>query len=204
MNLPLSLKSSPAKPSFSHVAMTVPPPGRHTRTSSAAARRWSGANIAPNVEITRSNEASANGRSWASASTHSTSTPASAARRRACSNSSGVISRRRPSPRAAPPGWRRSRRCPCPRRGSPCPARARCCRGGGYPPAPRGARSRPNLPPPTSRARAHGMLLDLPFADATTVARISPCDAVSHAASGATCARFRWCPPIGGGHVTNT
>jgi hypothetical protein len=38
--------------------------------------------MAPNVETTRSKLAFANGRSWASPSTHSTSTPASAARRR--------------------------------------------------------------------------------------------------------------------------
>ncbi len=92
MNEPVSLNSSPAKPSFAQVVMRMRPPGRQTRTSSAAVRPWSGANMAPNVEITRSNDASANGSDCASASTQSTSTPASAARRRACSSSSGVMS----------------------------------------------------------------------------------------------------------------
>ena len=91
-NAPASLNSSPGKPSLTQVVMAIRPPGRQTRTSSAAAAQWSGANIAPKVEITRSKLASSNGRSWASASIQATSTPASAARRRACSNSSGVTS----------------------------------------------------------------------------------------------------------------
>ena len=89
---PVSLNSSPAKPSSAQVVMPTRPPGRQTRTSSCAAFAWSGANMAPNVDVTRSKLASSNGRSCASPSTHSTSTLASAARRRACSNSSGVMS----------------------------------------------------------------------------------------------------------------
>ena len=57
--------------------------GRQTRNSSSAVRRWSGANMWPKVEMTRSKLASSNGSSCASASIHSTSTIASAARSRA-------------------------------------------------------------------------------------------------------------------------
>ena len=39
MNEPLSSKSPAAKPSGAHVAIATSPPGRQTRTSSAAARR---------------------------------------------------------------------------------------------------------------------------------------------------------------------
>src|SRR3954447_7269402 len=48
---PVSLNSSPAKPSLIQVVISPRPPGRQTRTSSAAAPVWSGANIAPKVEM---------------------------------------------------------------------------------------------------------------------------------------------------------
>ncbi len=69
--------------------MPIVPSGRQTRLISAAVRSWSGANMWPKVEITRSKLASANGSSWASPSTHSTSTIASAARSRAIASRSG-------------------------------------------------------------------------------------------------------------------
>ena len=68
------------------------PPGRHTRTSSSAVAWWCGANIAPTQDITTSKLSSANGSASASASTHSSSTPRSAAIRRPASKSSGVRS----------------------------------------------------------------------------------------------------------------
>jgi hypothetical protein len=70
----------------------IVPPGRHTRTSSEAARSWSGANIAPIDEVTTSNSPSANGSASASASTHSSSSPRPAASRRPASSSEGVRS----------------------------------------------------------------------------------------------------------------
>ena len=39
----------------------IRPPWRVTRTSSAAVRSWSGANIAPNTEVTTSNKPGSNG-----------------------------------------------------------------------------------------------------------------------------------------------
>src|SRR3954471_2684842 len=73
-NAPVSLNISATKPSLTQVVISTRPPGRQTRTSSTAAPAWSGANIAPKVEITRSKLASGNGSCWASPSTHSTST----------------------------------------------------------------------------------------------------------------------------------
>ena len=88
----MSVNSSPMKPSLTHVVIRTRPPGRQTRMSSAAAAAWSGANMAPKVETTRSKLASANGSAWASPSIHATSTPAAAACPRASSSSSGVTS----------------------------------------------------------------------------------------------------------------
>ena len=45
---------SPRKPSGVQLARAISPPGRHTRTSSAAACGWSGANIAPKTDSTAS------------------------------------------------------------------------------------------------------------------------------------------------------
>ncbi len=53
---------------------------RQTRFISSAARRWSGANMCPKVETTRSKLPSSNGSSCTFATTQSTSTIASAAR----------------------------------------------------------------------------------------------------------------------------
>jgi hypothetical protein len=50
---PVSLNSSPTKPSLTNIVIAIRPLGRETRVSSAAARPWSGANIAPNVDVTR-------------------------------------------------------------------------------------------------------------------------------------------------------
>jgi hypothetical protein len=68
------------------------PPGLVTRNISSAASWLVGANIAPKTESTRSKEPSSKGRSAASPSTHSISTPASLARARPASKSSGVMS----------------------------------------------------------------------------------------------------------------
>ena len=43
------------KPSGVQLASAIVPPGPHTRSSSAAARQWSGANIVPKTEVTASN-----------------------------------------------------------------------------------------------------------------------------------------------------
>ena len=61
---------------------------RETRFISSAARRWSGANMCPKVEITRSKLPSSNGSSWTSAWTQSISTIASAPRSRASASMS--------------------------------------------------------------------------------------------------------------------
>ena len=68
------------------------PPGLHTRTSSSATSWWCGANIAPMQDITTSNDSSSNGSRSASASTHSSSTPAACAHWRPGSKNSGVRS----------------------------------------------------------------------------------------------------------------
>ncbi len=57
---------APMKPSGVQLASAIVPPGRVTRTSSAAARRWSGANIEPKTDTAASNDPSANGISSAS------------------------------------------------------------------------------------------------------------------------------------------
>ena len=48
----------PLPPSGVHAATAIVPPGRATRTSSAAATSCRGANIVPKVDSTRSNESS--------------------------------------------------------------------------------------------------------------------------------------------------
>ena len=89
---PISFSIWPLRPSGVQAQTATAPPGRVTRTISSAASWWRGAKMQPKVDITRSYDSSANGRSAASPSTHSISTPASAARRRPDSNSSGVMS----------------------------------------------------------------------------------------------------------------
>ena len=61
-------KKSPRNPSGVQLASAIVPPGRVTRSSSAATRSWSGANIEPKTDVTASNEASANGSASASPS----------------------------------------------------------------------------------------------------------------------------------------
>ena len=68
------------------------PPGFSTRTSSSAVFRWSGANMQPNTEVTTSKLSSSKGRSMASPSIQSISTPASFAFALPASISSGVMS----------------------------------------------------------------------------------------------------------------
>ena len=65
-------KSSPMKPSGVQLASAIVPPGRQTRSSSAAACSWSGANIEPKTDVTASKEASGNGSASASPSSSST------------------------------------------------------------------------------------------------------------------------------------
>ena len=48
----------PLSPCGVHAATAIVPPGRVTRSSSAAVAAWSGANIEPNTDVTRSNSAS--------------------------------------------------------------------------------------------------------------------------------------------------
>jgi hypothetical protein len=74
------------------LARPIVPPGRHTRVSSAEARRWSGTNITPKHDVTTSKAPSSNGNDSASASTHSSSTPQALASRRPASKLSGVRS----------------------------------------------------------------------------------------------------------------
>ena len=84
--------NSPSMPSEVQHSSPMVPPGRQTRTSSSAAAWWWGANITPIVDITTSNDPSANGRFSASASAHSSSSPSASARRRPSASSSGVRS----------------------------------------------------------------------------------------------------------------
>jgi hypothetical protein len=72
--------------------MPIRCPGRQTRTSSSATRCWSGANIAPNVDMTTSYELSSNGRFCASATCVAICMPSLSARRFACSSNSGTKS----------------------------------------------------------------------------------------------------------------
>src|SRR5687767_11336137 len=54
-----NLNICPAKPVGVQLAIAIRPPGLHTRTSSSAVTSGRGANIAPNIVITRSNKSSA-------------------------------------------------------------------------------------------------------------------------------------------------
>ncbi len=83
----------PIEPSGVQHASAIIPPGRQTRSISSAVRLWSGANMCPNVEITRSKLASSNGSSCASPSIQSTSTIASLPRSRAIASRSREKSR---------------------------------------------------------------------------------------------------------------
>jgi hypothetical protein len=67
-------------------------PGRTTRNSSRIITSGRGAKIAPNTEAAQSKRSSSNGRSSASATTHSTSTPSASVRARPFSTISGVRS----------------------------------------------------------------------------------------------------------------
>ena len=64
---PTILNIWPMKPSGVQLARPMRPPGRHTRSSSAAARSGLGVNITPKVDSTASKVPSSNGRSSASA-----------------------------------------------------------------------------------------------------------------------------------------
>ena len=77
------------KPSGVQLASATVPPGRQTRTSSAAARSWSGANITPTTERTASKEASGKGRASASPSIVD-GRPSAGARSRARASSEGT------------------------------------------------------------------------------------------------------------------
>jgi hypothetical protein len=55
--LPMTLNIWPTKPPGVQLPITIRPPGRHTRTSSAATRSGRGANIAPKRLATTSKEA---------------------------------------------------------------------------------------------------------------------------------------------------
>ena len=70
----------PMKPSGVQLASAMLPPGRQTRTSSSALRRWCGANITPIAESTWSNSLSSNGSDSASACRHARSRPSASAR----------------------------------------------------------------------------------------------------------------------------
>ena len=70
-------------PSFVQLPMATMPPGRQTRSSSAATRSGRGANIAPKRLATTSKLASGYGSASASPSSNRTSRPAAAARPRA-------------------------------------------------------------------------------------------------------------------------
>nr|WP_218155939.1 hypothetical protein [Nonomuraea wenchangensis] len=63
---------------------------RVTRSSSAAARSWSGANITPTVLSATSKAASGNGSASASPSANATSRRSASARLRPCSSRAGT------------------------------------------------------------------------------------------------------------------
>ena len=77
---PSVLNSWPMKPSGVQLARPIRPPGRQTRSSSAADFAWSGANITPKVESTASKLASSKGSASASASWKLTCRRSAAAR----------------------------------------------------------------------------------------------------------------------------
>ena len=78
--------------SAGHAVSASRPPGRQTRASSAAARSWSGAKIAPKAEATASNSASAYGSSWQSPSSKRIARPSASAARRALASWSAEMS----------------------------------------------------------------------------------------------------------------
>ncbi|MNT33334.1 hypothetical protein D3C72_1692560 [compost metagenome] len=80
--LPMVLKIWPTKLSGVQLAKPILPPGRHTRSSSAAALSWSAVNITPKVETTASKLPGAKGRASASASWNSIFSRSAAARSR--------------------------------------------------------------------------------------------------------------------------
>ena len=88
---PTVRKSSPMKPSGVQLASAIVPPGLQTRSSSAAARAWSGANIEPKTDVTASNEPSGNGSASASPSSNSTARPSASARRAAALEERGDV-----------------------------------------------------------------------------------------------------------------
>ena len=75
-------KSSPMNPSGVQLARAIVPPGLQTRSSSAAACAWSGANMEPKTDVTASKEPSGKGSDSASPSKSSTERPSASARRR--------------------------------------------------------------------------------------------------------------------------
>ena len=81
--LPTVLNNWPTKPSGVQFARPIFPPLRQTRSSSFAARCWSGVNITPKVETTTSKLWSGNGSASASASRKPISSRSAAARSRA-------------------------------------------------------------------------------------------------------------------------
>ena len=83
---------SPILPSGVQHAIAIRPSGRQTRRISSAVRLWSGANMCPKHEMTRSKLSSSKGIAWASPSIQSTSTIESAPYSRAISSSSGAKS----------------------------------------------------------------------------------------------------------------
>lgn len=64
---PMTWKSRPMNPSGVQLARPIRPPGRVTRSSSAAARSWSGVNITPKEESATSKLPSGKGSASASA-----------------------------------------------------------------------------------------------------------------------------------------
>ena len=102
--LAIVMNIAPTAPSGVQLPIPIRPPGLTTRSSSAAVFSWSGANIAPKIDIATSKLASSKGRSWASASTNSTSSRSAAARSRPRSSSAGTKSAPTVSPQVAPRG----------------------------------------------------------------------------------------------------
>ena len=79
------------KPSGVQLASAIVPPGRQTRSSSAAACAWSGANIEPKTDVTASNDASGNGQRLGVALERTRrARPSAAARLRPRSSSAGT------------------------------------------------------------------------------------------------------------------
>jgi hypothetical protein len=89
---PIRWNMPPILPSGVQHAIAIRPSGRHTRRISSAVRLWSGANMCPKHEMTRSKLSSSKGRFWASPSIQSTSTIESAPYSRAILSRSGAKS----------------------------------------------------------------------------------------------------------------